>query len=192
MSDTPDDLGIPMKPARASTPASNLAPLTRPPAPVPPRVPDQPRPAPIEVARALDPNQRPAILPPAPPPPRRSESDVRKLIVGREIILSGEVTSCDRLIIEGTLEANVQNCNDIDISETGLFKGSASVDEAEVRGRFEGNLTVRRRLMIRASGRITGTVRYGQLEIECGGQITGDISVSDEFAGDLATARGGY
>ena len=106
---------------------------------------------------------------------RRNDSDLRKLIVGREISLSGEITSCDKLIVEGSVEANLQNCHDVDIAESGLFKGSATIDEIEVRGRFEGNLVVRKRLLIRATGRVTGTIRYGQVEIECGGQISGDI-----------------
>jgi cytoskeletal protein CcmA (bactofilin family) len=97
------------------------------------------------------------------------------LIVGREISLSGEINSCDQLVVEGSVEANLQNCREVDIAESGLFKGSASIDTAEVNGRFEGTLTVRNRLFIRSSGRVSGTIRYGQLEVECGGQITGDI-----------------
>jgi cytoskeletal protein CcmA (bactofilin family) len=105
----------------------------------------------------------------------KRDAETRKLIVGREISLSGEITACDRLVVEGSVEANLANCRDIDIAESGLFKGSASIDDAEVRGRFEGTLNVRRRLLIRASGKVTGNVRYGQIEIECGGQISGDV-----------------
>ena len=115
------------------------------------------------------------MAPSPPATPRRNDSDLRKLIVGREITLSGEINSCDRLIIEGSVEANLQNCNEVDLAESGLFKGSATIDEIEVRGRFEGNLTVRKRLLIRATGRVSGTIRYGQIEIECGGQISGDV-----------------
>ena len=106
---------------------------------------------------------------------QKREIETRKLIVGREISLSGEITACDRLVVEGSVEANLANCRDIDIAESGLFKGSASIDDAEVRGRFEGTLNVRRRLLIRATGKVTGNVRYGQIEIECGGQISGDV-----------------
>ncbi|HWG79955.1 MAG TPA: polymer-forming cytoskeletal protein [Stellaceae bacterium] len=106
---------------------------------------------------------------------QKRDVETRKLIVGREISLSGEITACDRLVVEGSVEANLANCRDIDIAESGLFKGSASIDDAEVRGRFEGTLNVRRRLLIRASGKVTGNVRYGQIEIECGGQISGDV-----------------
>jgi cytoskeletal protein CcmA (bactofilin family) len=103
---------------------------------------------------------------------------MRKLIVGREICLSGEITSCDRLVVEGSVEANLVGCKDIDIAESGLFKGSASIDDAEIRGRFEGVLTVKGRLLIRATGKVIGTIRYGQIEIECGGQLSGDVQAT--------------
>jgi cytoskeletal protein CcmA (bactofilin family) len=32
---------------------------------------------------------------------------------------------------------------------------------------------VRNRLVIKATGRVSGTIRYGRIEIECGGQIHG-------------------
>jgi cytoskeletal protein CcmA (bactofilin family) len=140
------------------------------PAAMPPRAPDLARAS--DAIRAPEPFRRPGD--PATQPPR-NDSEVRKLTVGREITLSGEITSCDKLIIEGSVEANLNNCRDVEIAESGLFKGSASIEEAEIQGRFEGNLVVRKRLLIKATGRVSGTIRYGQIEIECGGQISGDV-----------------
>ena len=37
-------------------------------------------------------------------------------------------------------------------------------------------------LVVRATGRITGKVRFGELEIERGGQIIGDLQVFGEGA----------
>lgn len=167
MAESSDDLGIPTKPVRPAPPVG-AAPI-RPPS-MPPRAPDLARPA--EAIRPAEPARRFAD---AASMPRRNDGELRKLTVGREITLSGEITSCDMLVIEGSVEANLTNCRDIDIAESGLFKGAAAIDEAEIRGRFEGNLTVRKRLLIRATGRVSGTIRYGQIEIECGGQISGDI-----------------
>jgi cytoskeletal protein CcmA (bactofilin family) len=107
--------------------------------------------------------------------PPEPDNGTRCLSVGRGITLSGEVTSCDKLIIEGNVEANLKNCRIIEIGESGLFKGSTTIEEAEVRGRFEGDLVVRNRLLIKATGRVSGTIRYGQIEIERGGEIFGDI-----------------
>lgn len=191
MSDAPDDLGIPMKPARTSGQSATVAPLGRTPAPapLPPRTAEPPRPMP-ESPRAAELAPRPAPAPSSALANRRSEGEARKLIVGREISLSGEINSCDRLIVEGSVEANLQNCHEVDIAESGLFKGSATIDEAEVRGRFEGNLVVRKRLLIRATGRVSGTIRYGQIEVECGGQISGEVQAQpiDEITSD-ASAR---
>jgi len=187
MADASDDLGIPMKPVRPPVPGAG-APVRTP--TIPPRAPDLVRAA-ADVARVPEAPRRPGE--PA-GQPRRNEAEVRKLIVGREITLSGEITSCDMLLVEGSVEANLTNCRDVDIAESGLFKGSASIEDAEIRGRFEGNLVVRKRLLIKASGRVSGTIRYGQIEIECGGQISGDIqaqptSEPGEMMMDVATAR---
>ena len=193
MSDAPDDLGIPMKPARPAGQAANVAPLGRGPTPVPPRTPDQPRPA--DNGRPADVGSRPGLPAAASAPaPRHNDGDLRKLIVGREISLSGEINSCDKLIVEGSVEANLQNCHDVELLESGLFKGSATIDDIEVRGRFEGNLIVRKRLLIRATGKVSGTIRYGQIEIECGGQISGDIQAqsSDDFVSDMGSARAAF
>lgn len=109
------------------------------------------------------------------PTPKARDTETRRLIVGREISLTGEITACERLIVEGSVEANLNNCREVEIAETGLLKGTAAIDEADIRGRFEGNITVRKRLFIRSTGKVVGVVRYGQLEIECGGQLSGDI-----------------
>jgi cytoskeletal protein CcmA (bactofilin family) len=68
-------------------------------------------------------------------------------------------------------------------------RSTATIDEIEVRGRFEGNLVVRKRLFIRATGRVSGTIRYGQLEIERGGQISGDIQSGDDAVSETPGAR---
>ena len=194
MADASDDLGIPMKPARPMGPAAgpaNPGPNgpAKPPT-MPPRSPDLARAGETMAIRPAEPIRRPGD----PAPRRPNDGEVRKLTVGREITLSGEITSCDKLIIEGSVEANLNNCRDVEIAESGLFKGTASIEEAEIQGRFEGNLVVRKRLLIKASGRVSGTVRYGQIEIECGGQISGDVQAQPsaehgEFPADMPSVR---
>ena len=60
----------------------------------------------------------------------------------------------------------------------GSFKGSAEIDIAEIHGVFDGNLTVRQKLVIYATGKVTGKIRYGKVVIEEGGQLSGDIECS--------------
>jgi cytoskeletal protein CcmA (bactofilin family) len=116
-----------------------------------------------------------------------------KLIVGPNIKLKGvEITDCDTLVVEGMVEATMDS-RVIQIAEQGSFKGSAEIDIAEVRGSFDGSLTVRQKLVIFATGKVTGKIRYGKIVIEEGGQLSGEISFgtdkdhkSDKPAGSSA------
>ena len=58
----------------------------------------------------------------------------------------------------------------------------ARSSSTDISGIFEGDLTAREYLVVRATGRITGKVRFGELEIERGGQIIGDLQVFGEGA----------
>lgn len=99
-----------------------------------------------------------------------------KLIVGPNIKLKGsEITDCEILVVEGRVEASM-NSRDIRIAEGGVFSGKAEIDVAEVRGTFEGELTARKRLVVYATGKVSGTIRYGAMMVEEGGTISGDVA----------------
>ncbi len=110
-------------------------------------------------------------------PDQPGVDDAKKLVIGREIVLSGEINSCDLLVVEGKVEATMKECREIKITETGTFKGQVQFDRADISGVFDGDLTAREHLVVRATGRVTGKVRFGELEIERGGQVIGDIQV---------------
>lgn len=115
-------------------------------------------------------------------PARQGEADHKKLIVGREIILNGEIRTCDSLVVEGRVEAVLNECRSIDIAASGQFKGSADIESADISGRFDGDLTVHGRLTVRATGKVFGKVKYGQLEVERGGIISGTVEALPESA----------
>ena len=126
---------------------------------------------------------------PGPARPERlpgGPGDGRRLIVGREICLSGEITACDTLVVEGRVDATLNESHRIEISESGYFKGKVDIAVAEIKGHFEGELIARERLIIRKSGRVTGKVVYTEIEIERGGEISGDIELigADVSEGD--------
>jgi cytoskeletal protein CcmA (bactofilin family) len=137
-------------------------------------------------ARAFEPAVTPAPAPePRVEPPPRAEVEAKpkveetkgsKLIVGPDIKLKGaEITDCDTLVVEGRVEASMDT-RVIQIAESGALQGTVGVDVAEIRGRFEGELTVRKQLIIHPGGKVSGKIRYGKIMIEDGGEITGDVA----------------
>ncbi len=111
--------------------------------------------------------------------PMGSDNDSKCLVVGRDIRLSGEITACDKLVVEGHVEVSLPGARAIEVSQSGHFKGNADVEEADISGRFEGELIARDRLVVRAGGQISGTIRYGRIVIESGGEISGDMRTLD-------------
>lgn len=113
---------------------------------------------------------------PEPAQPAKAEDGKgSKLIVGPNIKLRGaEITDCDTLVVEGRVEAAMDS-RVIKIAEKGVFSGTVGIDTAEVHGQFEGELTARKQLIVHATGKVQGKIRYGTLKIEEGGEISGDI-----------------
>ena len=115
-----------------------------------------------------------------------SSDEGSKLIVGPNIKLKGsEITDCEILVVEGRVEASM-NSRVIRIAEGGVFSGKAEIDVAEIRGTFEGELTARKRLVVYATGKVSGTIRYGALMVEEGGTIAGNMATHSADSPSLA------
>ena len=115
-----------------------------------------------------------------------------RLVVGPNVKLRGaEISDCDTLIVEGRVEAKMDS-RVIRVAENGFFSGTVGIDVAEINGRFEGELTARTQLIIRSTGCVNGTIRYGKIFIEEGGQISGDIKAIDPAVpvGESSTGSG--
>ena len=152
------------------------------------------RPDPILSSRP--PLAAPAPASPAPAPTPSNDANAAassapapsRLTVGPNIKLRGvEIDDCDTLVVEGRVEATMVS-REIQISETGSFSGKVDVDVAEIRGAFQGEMTARRRLVIHASGRVNGKIRYGKVNVQEGGEVSGDVGT---LTGDTPSgARG--
>ena len=131
-----------------------------------------------------------ASAPPAPVAADKEQPSGSRLIVGPDVKLKGaEIQDCDTLVVEGRVEATLDS-RLIQIAEQGAFSGKVSIDVAEIRGTFEGELVARKQLFIHASGRVSGTIRYGSILIDEGGQVSGDVrSLGDDHQAGSAKAH---
>jgi cytoskeletal protein CcmA (bactofilin family) len=118
---------------------------------------------------------------------RLGSGEERKLTVGKGLSLAGEISACDVLVVEGKVEAKLSDGKLLEITETGQFRGSVEIENADIAGRFDGDLTVHGRLTIRGTGRITGIIKYGELEVNAGGQVIGEMQV---VGGGAASSTG--
>ena len=156
------DFGVPpFRPASKDAPNMSLAPKPTAP-PAPPNVGIRP-PAPVGV--------------PARPPARVDAGERRTLVVGRGISLQGTVADAERLVVEGTVESQMIQATELFVAQAGVFKGEVQVEDAEIAGLFDGTITARNSLVIRASGKVNGVARCRKLSVEEGGQVSGHMEM---------------
>lgn len=128
---------------------------------------------------------------PAPSIEQEKKADERKeskLVVGPDIKMKGvEISDCDTLVVEGRVEATLDS-RVLEIAEHGVFQGTIAVDQAEIRGRFEGEITVRKQLVILGTGKVSGKIRYAKIKVEEGAELSGDLAVLDKSATSINVA----
>ena len=143
--------------------------------------------------RSPDPAPARGLMPPAPVPvlhetaresaraaEKPEERKEARLVVGPDIKMKGvEVNDCDTLQVEGRIEATL-DARVLEITEKGVFSGTVAVDNAVIHGRLEGELTVRKQLIVHATGRVSGKIRYARIKVEEGAELSGEISVLDK------------
>lgn len=121
--------------------------------------------------------QRPAE--PAPAPVEEKPEGTGRLIVGPAIKMKGEIGACDTLVVQGEVEASMSG-RVMEVAEGGVFKGKVELEQATVSGKVDGSLTVSGLLTITRGGEVRGTVRYGELQIQSGGVIAGDVGLTGD------------
>ncbi len=137
----------------------------------------RPQAAPVAAPRAGVPAEARSAMPTAAPLQKATK---RVLTVGNDIHMKGEISTCDRLVIEGSVDATLKDVHTVELAQTGSFKGVAEIQDAEISGSFEGDLIVNGRLIIYSTGRVSGNISYGEIEIERGGQLSGTIKTALE------------
>jgi hypothetical protein len=92
-------------------------------------------------------------------------------------------------VVEGRMEATLDS-RVLEIAQHGVFQGTIAVDNAEIHGRFEGELTVRKQLVIQGTGKVSGKIRYAKIKIEEGAELSGEVSTLDKSqAASVSPAR---
>ncbi|TPW34246.1 bactofilin family protein [Oecophyllibacter saccharovorans] len=113
----------------------------------------------------------------SPTPVHVSSTATRTLVVGRGITVQGAIEEAEKLIVEGTVETSTIVARELIVAHGGTFRGNAEVETVDLAGTIDGTLHVRGSLVVQTTGRLLGRAECHRLQVEDGGQITGQMEM---------------
>jgi len=101
------------------------------------------------------------------------------LLIGESVIITGTVKAENEVTIQGSIDGDV-DCHSVLVAKTGNIKGKLKAENIKVEGKVEGEININNLLQIHSSGSVNGKVFYGNIQIEEGGKLLGEINQRDK------------
>lgn len=101
--------------------------------------------------------------------------------IGKTIVVRGELSGEEDLIIEGKIEGKVDLENHhLVVEKEGNIEAEVFAKTVTILGRMEGNLNAKERVVIQKSGSLTGDIRAPRVVIEDGAKFKGSVDMNVE------------
>jgi len=104
-------------------------------------------------------------------------SDMSKensIFIGEGVVFQGSIKAPNQAVISDKFDGELE-ARDVLIGASGVVTGTTTAQFVDVKGELNETVTSRKLLIVRGTGRVSGTVTYGEIEIERGGQVKGDM-----------------
>jgi cytoskeletal protein CcmA (bactofilin family) len=102
-------------------------------------------------------------------------SKQNSVFIGEGVSFKGSITASDEAVNEGQFDGDLTVGNLL-IGQTGRVTGSIKADRVDVKGELNKDISSRQLLIVRSTGKVNGTLEYGEIEIERGGQVRGNMT----------------
>ena len=95
--------------------------------------------------------------------------------IGEGVTFKGSISAPDVIVVDGIVEGDV-NARSVRVGVTGSIKGTVTSIDADVHGRLCDKVEVKEFLLVRATGRIEGSLAYGDVQIERGAILSANVT----------------
>ena len=103
-----------------------------------------------------------------------------KVIIGQGVTITGEIKKADEVQIDGEADI-IMKTDNLVVGATGQCKGNIETHNADIWGVFDGDIKAAGTLTIQEQGKVSGSVEYQNIQIKLGGNLSGDIKLSDKI-----------
>jgi len=124
-------------------------------------------------------------------PPQRPSVDVKQLssLIAEDVEIQGDVCFAGGIRIDGRIRGNI-TVRDADagarallvLSDKGRIEGNVNCADAVINGVVVGDLEIGHFLELQSNARVTGAIRYRQLQMDVGAAVRGQLLQADAAA----------
>jgi len=116
-------------------------------------------------------------------------TDKANTVIGKDTVINGTINSKDVIRIDGKVEGNIINQNDVYIGESGNVSAEIKAKNIIVAGAFEGTIEASGRLEIKRTGKAVGSFIANAFVVEDGSTLSGNLDMKDKSGKPLEQAK---
>jgi cytoskeletal protein CcmA (bactofilin family) len=111
-------------------------------------------------------------------------------IIGKSLIIKGEITGAESVLIEGTVEGSIVLPDDrVTVGPSGRVSADITAQDIVVLGELTGSCDAREHLYVRREGSLCGDIVTARISVEDGAYLTGTIDIRRESTPALQAAE---
>src|SRR2546425_7097709 len=98
-------------------------------------------------------------------------------IVGESIVIDGEVTGDDDLVVQGTVKGKIQLKESLFVEGSGVIEADMETRNVEVSGQVTGNISAADKIELKSDCRMTGDLKAPRIIIADGASFKGNVDM---------------
>ena len=119
-----------------------------------------------------------STLPTRPSEPRADATRAGNAVIGKSVIIKGQIYGREDLTIDGEVEGTVElQEHRLTIGPNGKVVATVKAREVVVVGTVHGNIETREKIEIRKEAKLVGDIRTARIVIEDGAYFKGNIDI---------------
>jgi cytoskeletal protein CcmA (bactofilin family) len=107
----------------------------------------------------------------------RADNGSAGITLGPRDTLNGKLSIEGDLRVHGTVEGELTASGDVQVEQSANVKATIAGRNVNIRGKVDGPVTAKRRLVLGGSGAINGDVKVSRLTVEDGATLNGNVSM---------------
>lgn len=98
-------------------------------------------------------------------------------VIGSSIVIDGEITGDEDLVIEGTVKGKIQLRASLYVEASGAVEADIETQNVDVSGQVTGNITASDKVELKTQCRVVGDIKAPRILIADGASFKGNVDM---------------